>query len=209
MVLLKKNSSVRLLLAVVLFLVFCSISIVVLSQGRNLSKSPVLKEENPAPTPAPEMAIQVGEAGTVNKMGFADFLTIYHSYSQTKIEDERLKEKGLELQGKIDADRNKIAELEKNLNSGILSGKEKENLSKEIEELKTKITKDIQEFNLKIDNERRQTIDKLIEELRAKLSDYGKEKSYTMIFDKNELIFSDTSLDLTQEIVEYINKNDK
>ncbi len=180
------------------------------------------KEETLAHSPAlPEAAsgislpAKIWQAGqqaglqldTDGKIGVADFLIIYHSYSQTKAEDERLKEKGYELQEKIDADKNKITELEKRINSGILSEEEKENLNKEIEELKAQITKNIKEFNLQMDSERKQVIDKLIEDLRAKISNYGQEKGYVMIFDKNELIFSDTILDLTQEMVDYVNKN--
>lgn len=142
------------------------------------------------------------------KIGFADFLIIYHSYSQTKVEDERLKEKGSELQTKIDIEKAKIEELEKKMNSGILSEEEKEKLSKEIEDTKTQAKRKIQEFNLEIDSDRRQTIDKLIGELREKISRFAREEGYIMIFDKNELIFSDTSLDLTEEIVGYINNKE-
>ena len=67
-------------------------------------------------------------------------------------------------------------------------------------------TKTIQEFNLEIEGDRRETIDKLIEELREKVSSFGEERGYGMILDKNELIFSDTRLDLTKEIVDYINE---
>jgi outer membrane protein len=141
------------------------------------------------------------------KIGFVDFLIIYHSYSQTKVEDERLKEKGNELQAKIDLEREKIAELEKKMDSGVLSEKEKEKLSKEIEDAKTQAQSKIQEFNLEINNDRKKTIDKLIEELKDKISRFGKENDYIMILDKNEPIFSDTSLDLTKEIVDYINKD--
>ena len=146
------------------------------------------------------------EKQKANKIGFADFLTIYHSYSATKVEDERLKEKGTEFQTQIDTEKVKIAELEKKMGSGVLSEEEKGKLSKEIEEAKTQISKKIQEFNLEIESDRRQTIDKLIGELRDKISVYGKEKGYSIILDKNQLIFSDTNLDITQEIVEYVNK---
>jgi outer membrane protein len=142
-------------------------------------------------------------------MAFADFLLIYHSYYKTKLADEQLKKEGEEFQEKINADRDKMTALEEKVDSGILSEKEKESLNKEIGEIRMQITKNIQEFNAKIDNERKQEIDKLIEDLRAKLSNYGREKGYTMILDKNELIFSDPRLDLTKEIVDYINKDDK
>ncbi len=186
-------------------LVFCLAVIVALLQAASFSKPSNSNEKQPDNISVSGST----ESITGNKMGFADFLKIYHSYSKTKTEDERLKEEGRDFQEKIDTDRNKISELEKKINSAILSQKEKEDLNKEIEELKTKITKDVQEFNLKIDNERKQAIDKLIEDLRTKISNYGKEKGYTMIFDQNALVFSDTHLDLTQEIVDYINKNDK
>ncbi|MFH1548361.1 MAG: OmpH family outer membrane protein [Candidatus Omnitrophota bacterium] len=192
---LRRNRQAKFLLSAIVLLIFFSVAIAVFSQEKSLTQYPVLNEENSA------------QADAEKKMGFADFLTIYHSYSQTKIEDERLKEAGSELQEKIDTDRNKIIELEKRMNSGILSEKEMGNLSKEVEELKTQITENIQKFNLKIDSDRRQTIDKLIEDLKVKLSNYGKEQGYAMIFDKNELIFSDTRLDITQEIIDYINKN--
>lgn len=191
-VMLRQSRQAKFLLSAIVLLMFFLVSIVVFGQEKPLT----LNEENST------------QADAENKVGFANFLTIYHSYSQTKIEDERLKKAGSELQEKIDADRNKIIELEKRMDSGILSGKERENLSKEVEVLKTQITENIQEFNLKIDSDRRQTIDKLIEGLKVKLSNYGKEQGYAMIFDKNELIFSDTRLDITQEIIDYINKNE-
>ncbi|MCK4905416.1 OmpH family outer membrane protein [bacterium] len=190
-VMLRQSRQAKFLLSAIVLLIFFSVSIAVFSQEKPL----VLNEENST------------QVDAENKVGFADFLTIYHSYSQTKIEDERLKKAGSELQEKIDADRNKIIELEKRMDSGILSEKERENLSKEVEVLKTQITENIQGFNLKIDSDRRQIIDKLIEDLKVKLSNYGKEQGYAMIFDKNELIFSDTRLDVTQEIIDYINKN--
>jgi outer membrane protein len=190
----------KFLLSAVVLLIFFSVSIAALSQGGQ-EKFPALNEDSSSDT---EASVQ---ASAGNKMGFADFLTIYHSYSKTKIEDERLKEEGQELQGKIDVDKNKITELEKRMNSGILSEEEKENLGKEIEELKTQIAGNIQEFNVKIDSERRQAIDKLVADLKDKISNYGKEKGYVMIFDQSQLIFSDTRLELTQEIIDYINKN--
>ena len=184
------NNSIKLRFILLLFLVFCLTSVAVL--GQNNKPIALNNEEINEPT---------------KKIGFADFLMIYHSYSKTKLEDERLKKEGQEFQARIDADRDKITELEKKINSGILSEKEKDNLNKEMEELKTKVNQDIQEFKLKIENERKKTIDKIIEELRVKVSDYGKEKGYAMIVDRNELIFSDTNLDLTREMVEYVNKN--
>ncbi len=92
------------------------------------------------------------------------------------------------------------------MNSGVLSEEEKGKLSQEMEELKTQINNKIQEFHLEIESDRRKTIDKLIEELREKVSSFGEERGYSMILDRNELIFSDTSLDLTKEIVDYINE---
>ncbi|MDD5454269.1 MAG: OmpH family outer membrane protein [Candidatus Ratteibacteria bacterium] len=183
------------------------ILITILIQRKNPNESLALNEKSAPPEKVSKgngVLIQT-DAGA--KFGFADFLTVYHSYSKTKIEDERLKAKGLEFQRKIDLDKDKISELEKKINSGVISEKEKEILNKEIEEIKTQITKNIKEFNSGIDSEQRQAIDKLIEDLRIKISNYGKEKGYIMIFDKNELIFSDTHYDLTREIVDYVNKN--
>ncbi len=186
-------------------LVLCSGTVIALLQAANPSEPVPPNGKQPDSI----SVSQSNEARIENKTGFADFLAIYHSYSQTKLEDKKLKEKGRELQEEINVDRDKISELEKKLNSGILSEKEKEVLDKEIEELKKQIARKIQEFNSKIDSERRQAIDKLIEELRLKISEYGKEKGYAMIFDQNELIFSDTRFDLTQEIIDYVNKNGK
>ncbi len=176
-------------------LIFFSVSLCILSE-----------EKSSPPTPRRNVGAGNVEKQTDGKIGFADFLTIYHSYSRTEEEDERLKEKGNEIQAKLDLEKGKIAELEKKMNSGILSETEKGKLSKEMEEVKMQVNKKIQEFNLEIESDRRKTIDKLIEELREKISNFGKEKSYSMILDKNELIFSDTSFDLTKEIVNYINK---
>ena len=149
------------------------------------------------------------ERQKTDKIAFADFLAIYHSYYKTKIEDNRLREKGIQLKGTIDTEKNKITELENRMNSGILSEEQKSKLSVEIEELKLKIENQLQEFKLELASDERQTIENLIGDLRAKISEYGKEKGYIMIFDKNDLIFSDTGLDITDEIVGYVNENNE
>lgn len=137
---------------------------------------------------------------------FADFLTVYHSYYKTKQEDEKLREKGQQLQAQIEKEREKIAELEKKMNSGILSEEEKNKLQQDIEEAKRKASREIQEFNLEIESERQNVIDKLIAELRGKISDFGKERGYTVILDKSEVLFSDEDLDVTKDMVDYVNK---
>ncbi|MFH0931078.1 MAG: OmpH family outer membrane protein [Candidatus Zixiibacteriota bacterium] len=144
---------------------------------------------------------------TTEKIGFADFPTVYNDYSPTKAEDERLKEKDSELQAKIDVENDKITELEKKMNSGILSKEEKNKLNAQIEDAKAQVSKMRQVKKLEMDSYAREAMRSLAAELVEKISNYGKEKGYSMIINKSALIFSDTSLDLTQEIVDYINKD--
>lgn len=153
-----------------------------------------------------EEAVRIGKQQGIGKIGYADFLTIYHSYNQTKEEDKRLKERGDELQKKIDAEREKISKLEKKMASGILSEEEKKKLTKEIEEAKRQVNRKIKDYNLEINSERRETIDKLIRQLRSKITRFGEEQGYTIIFDTKDLLFADTNLDLTKEIVDYVNR---
>lgn len=144
--------------------------------------------------------------GEVRKIVYADFLTIYYSYNRTKEEDKKLKQKGDEIQKKIDAMKEEIKELEKKMDSGILSEEKKKRLAEEIEETKLRLNRKIKDYNLEIESERRETIDKLIQELRLKITEFGKERGFTLILDAKDLLFADTGLDVTKEIVDYINK---
>lgn len=176
--------------------IFFAISTALFAQDKNTSKS-----SSKIKSDLPETGRQVNR-----KIGFADFLTIYHSYSSSKAEEERLKEKGNKFQVEMEIEKGRIIELEKRMNSGVLSEAEKAKLRKEIEEAKIKAGRKIQEFNVEIENDRMQTIEQLIGELKEKISHYAKEKDYLMILDMTQLIFSDTELELTKEIIDYINK---
>ena len=117
--------------------------------------------------------------------------------------DEKNKKNILELEKKENILKNKEKDLE--IKKNILSENE---LNKQIEDLKIQIIqfkkeKDrmVKEFNIY----KKKELSSLMQEMNPIISEYVKEKSIDLVFDKKNILIGKINYDITQNILELVN----
>lgn len=142
-----------------------------------------------------------------HKLGYADFLVVYHSYYKTKQEDVRLKEEGEDLQKEIDKDEEEIKTLERKIESGLLTEEKKKEVKNQIKKKGEALSRKIRRLNFRISGQRKKVVEELVRELREKIQTFGAQEKYKLIFDGKDLLYADTALNITPQIVGYINQD--
>jgi len=153
------------------------------------------------------MVVLLGVAQAAEKIGYVDLSRIFGEYNKTKDYDKVLGDKetgyGSERDKKVD----EVKKLQERLN--LLSDKEKE---KKKTELETKV-KDLQEFDKqKTTDLRKEQDDKMkeiLKDIEGAVKTYAEKEGYTMVFNDRVLIYQSKSLDITDKVVEILNKSYK
>jgi len=140
------------------------------------------------------------------KIAAADLFKVFQSYSETKKADAYLKEKANSFQEEIGKIRSDISSLEKVLGSGTLSKEAKAQKSKELAEKKKSLEEKIKTSNLIMMQERKEKVDKILQDLEAKVAQFAKKNGYQIILDKKSALYIDEGLDVTEQIVKYVNE---
>jgi outer membrane protein len=138
------------------------------------------------------------------KIGYVNLGKTFDEYEKTKKYDKSLEEKG----SKKEKARQKLVDEIKELKDEmvLLSDKGKEDKQSNIDE---KI-KSLQEFDKETRDELRQERDEMVRdilrEIDAVIQDYGKEKGYTVILNDRMLVYGNEAIEVTQDIIDILNK---
>lgn len=147
------------------------------------------------------------KAGETENVVCADLMKVFQSYKGTQEADAYLKAKAEDLQKSIDALKGEISSLDKLLKSGILSREEKEKKSKEMEEKKKELENKIKTSNLMMMQERRKKVEEILKDIEKKVAEYARKKGYRIILDKKDILFVEEGLDITDDLIKFINEN--
>jgi outer membrane protein len=142
-----------------------------------------------------------------DKLGYVDLSRIFSEYGKTKEYDKSLSGK----QGAYEAERekkvNEIKQFQDKIN--LLSDKEKENKRPEME---NKI-KALQEFDRQKQTDLRKEQDEKMKEILKDIEDtvkqFAEKEGYILIFNDRVLVYQQKSLDITDQIVNALNKEYK
>ncbi len=141
------------------------------------------------------------------KIGYVNLGKTFDEYEKTKESDSSLEKKG---EGK-QKEREKLVDEIKKLKDEIvlLSNKGKEEKQPIIGE---KIEK-LQEFDKEVRDELRQERDEMVRDILREIDeviqDYGKKYGYTAILNDRVLVYGNESIDITQDIIDVLNKDHK
>ncbi len=153
------------------------------------------------------LTILAGMAYAADKLAYVDLTRIFSEYGKTKDYDKALSDK----EGTYNTERDKkigdIKQFQDKMN--LLSDKEKETKKSEIE---TKI-KGLQDFDREKQTDLRKEQDERMKELLKDIEDavrqYAEKDGYTLVFNDRVLVYQAKSLDITDKIVEILNKGYK
>ena len=138
------------------------------------------------------------------KIAYINLGKTFDEYEKTRNYEKSLGDKG----DKKEKDRQKLVDEIKKLKDEIvlLSDKGKKEKQEDIDE---KI-KELQEFDKETRDELRQERDEMVRDILREIDDviqdYGKKNGYTAILNDRILVYGDEAIDITQDIIDILNK---
>jgi len=150
------------------------------------------------------LGILAGTAQAADKFAYVDLSRIFSEYNKTKDYDKVLSEKedayGSEREKKV----SEIKSFQDKMN--LLSDKEKEAKKADLE---TKV-KSLQDYDRQKQTDLRKEQDEKMKEILKDIEDavkqYAEKEGFTMVFNDRVLVYQTKNLDITDKVVEILNK---
>ncbi len=149
----------------------------------------------------------VSSVFAADKMGFVDLSRIFAEYGKTKEYDKALGDKETAYEADRAKKINEVKQVQDKIN--LLNDKEKETKKPELEN-KVKL---LQEFDREKQTDLRKEQDEKMKEILKDIEDavkaYSEKEGYLMVFNDRVLVYQAKTLDITDKIVEILNKGYK
>lgn len=151
--------------------------------------------------------VLTGLAFAADKFAYVNLSKIFSEYKKTNDYDKILTDKEQAYTAERDKRVNDLKQLQDKIN--LLSDKEKEAKKPDLE---TK-AKDLREYDRQKQTDLRKEQDDKMKEILKDIDDaikqYCDKQAYTMVFNDRVLVYQDKSLDITDRIIEIVNKSGK
>ena len=153
------------------------------------------------------LSILVGVALAADKFAYVDLSRSFSEYNKTKDYDKMLGDKESAYQSEREKKLGEIKGLQDKMN--LLSDKEKESKKTDIE---TKV-KTLQDFDRQKETDLRKEQDEkmkeILKDIEEAVKEYAQKEGYTLVFNDRVLVYQTKNLDITDKIVEILNKGYK
>ncbi|MDD5432810.1 MAG: OmpH family outer membrane protein [Candidatus Omnitrophica bacterium] len=150
------------------------------------------------------LGLLVGTAQAADKFAYVDLSRLFSEYNKTKDFDKVLSEKENVYTAEREKKVNEIKSVQDKLS--LLSDKEKENKKGDLES-KVKVLK---EYDRQKQTDLRKDQDEKMKEILKNIQDtvknYAEKEGYTMVFNDRVLVYQVKSMDITDKILELLNK---
>ena len=140
----------------------------------------------------------------IRKIAFINLSKAFENYEMTKTVDAKLEKEG----EKKNKERDKLVEKVNKLRDEVqlLSRDAREAKETELNGLMRNLQDFDRDARLELRRKRDDEVKEIFKEMDGVISDYGKKNGYDVIFDDRVLIYADDAIDITNEIVEILNK---
>ena len=142
-----------------------------------------------------------------DKFACVDLEQVFNEYQKTKDEEAKLTKIGEEKQKDIDSKLKEIDRLKEKMD--LLSEKEKEKVKVELDKKMEGLRQFDRQVRTDLMRQRNEIIEGILQEINKIIEDYGKSKKYTIMFNSRALLYKNKDLDITAELIEYLNKKYK
>jgi len=142
-----------------------------------------------------------------DKFACVDLEQVFNEYQKTKDEEAKLTKIGEEKQKDIDSKLKEIDRLKEKMD--LLSEKEKEKVKVELDKKMEELRQFDRQVRTDLMRQRNEIIEGILQEINKIIEDYGKSKKYTIMFNSRALLYKNKDLDITAELIEYLNKKYK
>ncbi len=142
-----------------------------------------------------------------DKFAYVDLTRIFSEYSKTKEFDKVLSDKGTTYESEREKKVTELKQLQDKLN--LLSDKEKEGKKGEFD---SKV-KALQEYDRQkqtdLRKEENDKMKEILKDIEEAVKQYAEKEGYTLVFNDRVLVYQNKSMDITNNIIDIINKNYK
>jgi outer membrane protein len=153
------------------------------------------------------LSFLVGSVNAAEKFGYVDLSRIFSEYNKTKDYDKALSNKEGVAAGELDKKATEIKQLEEKMN--LLSDKEKEVKKSEME-TKIKAFQTLkQQKEMDLRKEQGEKMKEILKDIEETVKQYAEKEGYTLIFNDRVLVYQLKSLDVTDKILDSLNKSYK
>ncbi|MFA7676745.1 MAG: OmpH family outer membrane protein [Candidatus Omnitrophota bacterium] len=141
------------------------------------------------------------------KIGYVDIFQVFNEYKKTKDYDKNLETKKNEAEKQLDKKKQELEKLQNKLSllKEEEQKKQQEAMAKEVKayrELERKVFVDVKK-------ERDEKMKEIIDDINAIVDDYAKKNSFSLIVNKNAVLYGDKVMDITSDILKIANKKYK
>ena len=153
------------------------------------------------------LVLFVGSAQAADKFGYIDLSRTFSEYSKTKGYDKNLNDKEKAYTDERDK---KVAELKALQDKfNLLNDKEREAKKGELE-TKMKAFQDSDRLKQEeLRKEQDEKMKEILKDIEDAVKKYAEKEGYTMVFNDRVLVYQNKALEITNQIVEALNKNGK
>ena len=139
-----------------------------------------------------------------NKIGYVNLSKAFDEYEETKQSDKSLEKKS----EKDEKKRKKLADEIRKLKDEmvLLSDKAKEKQQAAIDEKIMSLQQFVKDARDELKKERDEMLRDILVEIDKVIQDYGKKNGYTVILNDRSLVYGEKTIDITQDIIDILNK---
>lgn len=148
-----------------------------------------------------------GSAQAAEKYVCVNLEKVFNQYERTKEEEDKLTQEGKEKQKQIDAKLSEIDKLKQEME--LLSEKEKEKKKSELDKKMEELRQFDRQARADLMRKRDLVIRDILKEIDQAIQEYGKSNGYTMIFNTRAILYKDDKLDITEDVIKYLNRRYK
>ena len=153
------------------------------------------------------LTVFMGLSYAADKFAYIDLSRTFSEYGKTKDFDKALTDKESSYTTERDAKVDEIKKLQDKLN--LLSEKEKEAKKNEIE-TKTKSLQDLdRQKQTDLRKEQDEKMKELLKDIEGAVKTYAEKEGITLVFNDRVLVYQTKSLEITDKIIEILNKGYK
>jgi len=153
------------------------------------------------------LSILVGVAFAADKFAYVDLSRIFSEYTKTKDYDKVLSEKENAYSAERDKKVNELKQLQDKTN--LLSDKEKDTKKKDLE-TKVKAFQDLdRQKQTDLRKEQDEKMKEILKDIEEAVKQYSEKEGYTLVFNDRVLVYENKSFDITDKIVDILNKGSK
>lgn len=142
---------------------------------------------------------------SADKIACVDLLRVAREYTKAQAYNKALDDKQSAYRAEIDKKANEIKQFQDKLN--LLSEKEKEAKKQELENKIKALDDFIKEKELDLRKTDFENTKEILKEIEDAVKQYAEKEGYTLVLDDRSLLYRINALDITDKIIEILNKN--